>query len=391
MSHIRRLVVVSHVVHYRHGAGLFAYGPYAREIDIWADLFPEVIIAAPCRDEAPPLDSLPFTRANIRIAAQKEHGGDSLRAKLAQIVALPALTIGLARTLAGADAVHVRCPGNLGLLGAVLAPLFSRRVVAKYAGQWNGYRGEPFTVRCQRWLLASRWWCGPVTVYGAWPNQPLHVVSFFTSMMSGDQLQRAGAIAETKRIGTPLRVLFSGVLSPRKRAAALLDGVKLATERGVAIELVLVGDGPERRRLERQAAALGIADRATFIGALPFEEALRWYEWAHCLVLPSVHSEGWPKVVAEAMSFALVCVAVDHGQLKSMLDRRGRLLARGDAEEIAGALVDIATHPAHYEAMAHAGALWARQYSLEGLRSALATLLSTEWQASLRVERAPIA
>src|SRR5438874_10710117 len=173
---IGKLVVVSHVVHYRVGETLFAYGPYAREIDIWADLFPEVVIAAPCRREVPPADCLPFTRRNIAVAAQREEGGDTVRAKLAQILALPALTLGLARVLRDADAVHVRCPGNLGLIGAVIAPLFSRRLVAKYAGQWDGYRGEPLAVRLQRWLLSSRWWRGPVTVYGRWPNQPRHVV-----------------------------------------------------------------------------------------------------------------------------------------------------------------------------------------------------------------------
>jgi hypothetical protein len=43
-----------------------------------------------------------------------------------------------------ADAIHVRCPGNLGVL---LAPLFTRRLVAKYAGQWNGHHGERFALR----------------------------------------------------------------------------------------------------------------------------------------------------------------------------------------------------------------------------------------------------
>src|SRR5438874_1443075 len=113
---------------------LFAYGPYAREIDIWADLFPEVVIAAPCRVAAPPADCLRFTRPNIRLSPQREKGGETLRAKLSQIFALPALTLGLVRVIRGADAVHVRCPGNLGLIGAAVAPLFSTRLVAKYAG-----------------------------------------------------------------------------------------------------------------------------------------------------------------------------------------------------------------------------------------------------------------
>lgn len=42
---MKRLVVISHVIHYRKAGELYAFGPYSREIDVWADLFPEVLIA----------------------------------------------------------------------------------------------------------------------------------------------------------------------------------------------------------------------------------------------------------------------------------------------------------------------------------------------------------
>lgn len=387
VDEVGRLVVVSHVTHYMHEGVLSAYGPYAREIDIWADLFPEVVIAAPCRAGAPPPDALPFTRANIRVAPQHETGGDELAAKLWQLLMLPAHAWRLGKALRGADAVHVRCPGNLGLMGAALAPLFSSRLVAKYAGQWNGYEGEPLTVRAQRAVLRSRWWRGPVTVYGAWPGQPAHVVPFFTSMMTAEQVERAVKVAARKSVGSPLRVLFSGRLVAAKRVSALLEGVAMASRAGVRVETVVVGDGPERERLEKQARSSGIGDGVRFTGALGFDEALKWYEWAHCLVLPSRHSEGWPKVVAEAMCHGLVCIAVAHGQVPAMLEGRGVLLPEGTGEEIADALADIARRPAHYDETARAASLWARGHSLEGLRGSLAEMLSERWGTPLRPGR----
>ena len=145
-----RLLIVSSVIHYRHGSGLFAYGPYAREVDIWADLFPEVIIAAPCRDEAPPGDCLGFTRPNISLRRQAETGGETFKAKAEQVLKLPTLVWGLSSAMREADAIHVRCPGNLGLLGIVLAPLFSRYLIATYAGQWCCDPSEAWRVRFQR-------------------------------------------------------------------------------------------------------------------------------------------------------------------------------------------------------------------------------------------------
>jgi glycosyltransferase involved in cell wall biosynthesis len=378
-----KLLIVSHVIHYQHQGQLYAYGPYTREIDIWADLFPQVLIASPCRYEPPPGDAIPFTRANISMVPQPETGGETRQAKLIQVALLPLLLLTLARAMWRADAIHVRGPGNLGLLGVLLAPLFSPYRVAKYANQWNGYPNEPVTVRLQRDLLRSRWWGAPVTVYGEWPHQPPHVVPFFTSMMTDEQVQRAISVAHSKTLDTPLRVLYTGRLETVKRVPVLLDALALAFERGVELDVVILGDGSERKRLEEQAAQLGIKDKIRFIGALPYDQALAWYEWGHCLVLPSKRSEGWPKVVAEAMCYGLVCIAVRQGQVPAMLTDRGILLDSGTAEEIAAALECIAQNPAQYQSMMRDASTWARRYSLEGLRDALRDLLSTRWQTPL--------
>jgi glycosyltransferase involved in cell wall biosynthesis len=331
------------------------------------------------RHEQPPGFALPFTRPNISVQRQREVGGDTVAAKIGLVLAVPALALDLARTMYGADAVHVRCPGNLGLLGVCLAPLLCRHLVAKYAGQWNGYTGEPATVRLQRALLRSSWWRGPVTVYGRWPGQPAHVVPFFTSMMTARQVERAVAAAGVKRTHTPLRVLYAGVLTARKRVSVLLDAVKVAVDRGVPLRLTILGSGPDEGSLRQLAERLGIADVTDFVGAIPFDAALDWYEWADCLVLPSRHSEGWPKVVAEAMTHGVVAIAVAHGHVPTMLQGRGIVLESGTADEIAVALQSVADRPEEYRALAHAASSWASQYSLEGLRDALAELLSDRW------------
>ncbi len=191
---IQKLLVVTHVAHYERGDRICAYGPYAREIDIWADLFPRLSIAAPVRKGDPPGDCLPLTRSNIELIPQRETGGTTASAKIRQILAVPSLLLGLGRAMASADAIHVRCPGNLGLLGVILGPLFSRYLVAKYAGQWTAFPSEPWAAALQRSLLRSRWWRGPVTVYGAWPDQPRHVVPFFTAILNAGQLSSRLAI-----------------------------------------------------------------------------------------------------------------------------------------------------------------------------------------------------
>jgi Glycosyl transferases group 1 len=373
-----RLLITSHVIHYRHGGRLFAYGPYAREIEQWADLFSEIEIASPCREQAPPGDCLPFERANIRILPQKEAGGATLAAKLGLIVSVPAMAVGLARAMQRADAIHVRCPGNLGLIGTVLAPLFSRRIIAKYAAQWDGGEGEPFSARLQRAILRSRWWKGPVTVYGASPDSPRHVVPFFTSLLSAEQLERARVSAARERRGPGLRVLYTGRLSRAKNVDVLLHAAARARATGHGVSAVIVGEGPERGALERLAASLGIAAHVEFTGGQPFEAVIGHLESADALVLAS-ETEGWPKSIAEGMAFGLACIGSNIGFVPQMLEGRGFTVAPRDQDALTAALLKVAESPDRLAPMRLAASSWAQRYSLEGLRDALRDLMDEWW------------
>jgi glycosyltransferase involved in cell wall biosynthesis len=77
-------------------------------------------------------------------------------------------------------------------------------------------------------------------------------------------------------------------------------------------EYWIVGDGPERRRLQALARRLGVAERVHFLGHLPREEVLRLLAQAHALVHPSLHdSGGW--VCLEAMAAGRPVICLDLG------------------------------------------------------------------------------
>jgi len=323
-----RLLVISPVVHYRHRGQFHAFAGYAREMDVWADLFGRITIAAPCRNEPPAGDCLPLTGEHIALHRVIETGG------------------------------------------TILAPLYSRHLVAKFAGQWNGYPGEPWTERLQRRLLGSRWWPGPVLVYGVWPNQPPNVVPLFTSVMTAADLSRARRARVHRRFGGSLRILFVGRLVPTKNVDVLISALARLEEKSVAFSCDIVGDGPERPRLKAQVARLGLNHRVLFSGGLPLTEVLAHYERADVLVRAS-EAEGWPKVIAEGMAFGLVCIGSNRGLMPWMLDEgRGLTVPPGDAGALAAALERVATDPEIARSSARATGAW-RHYSLEDLRAAL--------------------
>ncbi len=74
-------------------------------------------------------------------------------------------------------------------------------------------------------------------------------------------------------------------------------------------EYWIVGDGPERRSLERLSQKLGVAEKTRFFGALPRSEALERLAECDVLVHPSLHdSGGWVCVEAMAAGRPVICL-----------------------------------------------------------------------------------
>jgi glycosyltransferase involved in cell wall biosynthesis len=180
-----------------------------------------------------------------------------------------------------------------------------------------------------------------------------------------------------------------GRLAPNKNVDVLISAVAELQRRGIAAECVIVGDGPERGTLEAIVERHGLEKSVQLTGALPFDEAQEWYERADALVLAS-DAEGWPKAIAEAMAFGLVCVGSDRGFTRRMLaDGRGILVQPRDLTGLADLLADVARHPERYDDMRARASLWAQQYSLEGLRRAIGSLLRDWWGVDLEADPQP--
>jgi glycosyltransferase involved in cell wall biosynthesis len=140
------------------------------------------------------------------------------------------------------------------------------------------------------------------------------------------------------------RVVGVGGLEKEKGFDVLLRGCRVSLDRGLPVELELVGDGPERERLHRLSQDLGIEDRVTFRGWLPFAEAREAIRRANVLVHPSAGlGDGAPNVIKEAMALGTPVVASAVAGIPGLLEegRCGVLVAPGDPEAIASALAQL--------------------------------------------------
>jgi L-malate glycosyltransferase len=108
------------------------------------------------------------------------------------------------------------------------------------------------------------------------------------------------------------------------------------------VSLLLLGDGPERDRLQGMARELGIEDRVEFRGFVPENEKFQILANADLFSLTSLH-EGFGVVYLEAMYCGLPVVAADEGGQVDLLKdgTTGRLVPVGQVAPLTGALTEL--------------------------------------------------
>jgi glycosyltransferase involved in cell wall biosynthesis len=153
-------------------------------------------------------------------------------------------------------------------------------------------------------------------------------------------------------------VLYVGRLSPEKGVELLVEAWRQVSDG--ALELVVVGDGPLRERLERRPAP-----RLRFTGWLPTEEVRSRMLKARALVLPSVWYEGQPVTVLEALAAGLPVLGSDIGGVPELLAPLGQgwLAAPGEVSSWAAALRALAHHERVEPASVRARGLYERSFS----------------------------
>lgn len=334
---------MSHTVHHVDASGrVVGWGPTVREIDALATLFDEVRHVAPLHAGPPPASALPYAAANVRLVPVSASGGERWTDKVRVLFGWPGVLRTIGRELDEADAVHVRAPANIALAALLLLRRRERPTVRwiKYAGNWSPPGGEPWSYRLQRRLLRRGIPGAVVTVNGEWPNEPPHVRSFRNPSLTDQELAEGRAAALAKPHPPPLRLLFVGRVEEAKGAGRCVEILRRLRRGGVAAELELVGDGPERQALERRVSEGPDADAIAFRGRLPRPAIAESYARAHVLLLPSTASEGWPKVLSEGMAYGAVPVASAISSVPEYLARFGcgRALPALDVDRFAAEL-----------------------------------------------------
>ncbi|HEV2750125.1 MAG TPA: glycosyltransferase family 4 protein [Gemmatimonadales bacterium] len=247
------------------------------------------------------------------------------------------------------DVVHVHWPMPHALFGAVARATCGARLVTLWYGvELRWVQGSlPWLRWLVRWALNTSDQVVAISSYTAREikrvsDVPVRVIPYTVG------LPTVAPPSPAARRDGGFRVLFVGRLVERKGVAELIEGVRRLSPT-LDVRLDVIGDGPERARLEALVREGGLGDRVTLRGRVSAAELRAAYGAADAFALPSIldsrsDTEGLGVVLLEAMSYGVPVIGSDIGGIPDIIvdGETGLLVPPGNPAALAAALRRLA-------------------------------------------------
>lgn len=367
-------LIITHVQHQLKANDISAYAPYVREMNLWLKHVDEVVLVAPKSLSEKTAIDLSYNHDSIQFNQIPAIEFTSLEKAINSLFKLPKILRIIYKACKMANHIHLRCPGNIGLLGCLVQIFFPKKIkTAKYAGNWDPKAKQPVSYKFQKWLLSNTFLTKnmSVLVYGHWENQSRNIKPFFTATFSNDEIEPV----KVRNYSEALQFVFVGTLVEGKRPLLAIQIVERLYKNGRKVSLDIYGDGVLRSELEDYGKGNNLSQIIRFHGNREKQEIKQVLKNAHFLILPS-KSEGWPKAIAEAMFFGTIPVATSVSCIPDMLDfgARGILIA----PDLEAAITEIEKYLAdtnRLENMSQDAAKWSQTFILDKFETEIVKLL----------------
>ncbi|RAR70224.1 glycosyltransferase [Flavobacterium aciduliphilum] len=321
-----KFVIITHVPHFVYGNSISAYAPYVMEMNIWSKYVDELIIVAPRSFQKKESIDCNYSHSKIKFIEINSFDVLSSKNTFLALLKIPIIGITIFKAMRYSDHIHLRCPGNIGLLGCLIQVFFPKKTkTAKYAGNWDPCAKQPLSYRFQKWILHNTFLTKNmnVLVYGTWNNQSKNIKSFFTATYSDADIEEI----QPRKLEGQINFIFVGTLTKGKQPLYAIQLIEALKMKGFEVNLSIYGEGAEMPFLKHYIESNNLHPFICLKGNVSKETMKGVYKNSHFLLLPS-KSEGWPKVIAEAMFWGCLPVTTSVSCVSSMLGfgSRGILL-----------------------------------------------------------------
>lgn len=372
-----KFAIITFVPHILKDSKYYAYSPYVREMNVWSKYAKEIILVAPqVLGKLSPIEN-PYNHKNINFIKIDSFDVLNLKSIVLSIYKIPRISWHIFSAMQKADHIHLRCPGNVGLLGCFIQILFPNKPkTAKYAGNWDSKSKQPWTYKLQRWILNNTFLTRnmKVLVYGNWEGVSKNVVPFFTATYSeSDKVP-----LQNLMLNSTIDFIFVGTLVSGKRPLYAIQLVEDLYRKGFDVRLRLFGEGVERGKLMSYIMERQLQNIISLQGNQNSDTVKKAYQNSHFVVLPS-ESEGWPKVIAEGMFWGCVPISSSVSCTPYMLNygERGVLLTM-DLENDVRQIETLLSNVTDFDKKRIEASNWSRKYTLDFFEKEILEILNSK-------------
>ncbi|RED19560.1 glycosyltransferase involved in cell wall biosynthesis [Flavobacterium cutihirudinis] len=369
-----KFAIITHVCHIKSNNQYYGYAPYIREMNIWLKDVDKVIVVAPLMQGNPTEIDIPYKNDKIDFYKVQDFDFVNVENSFRSVLKLPKIFWNIFWAMKKADHIHLRCPGNMGLLGCIAQIFFpSKKKTAKYAGNWDQKSKQPATYCLQKWILSNTFLTRnmQVLVYGEWENQSKNIKSFFTATYSDSEKE----IVIKNNIESDSVFIFVGSLVSGKNPIYAVKLVEQLVKNNKKVLLNIFGEGIERVNLENYIKSNQLENFVFLHGNQSKETLKQFYKKSHFVILPS-KSEGWPKAIAEGMFWRCVPLATNVSCVPFMIDygKRGILLEMNVKKDLAQ-VKEIILDQNKFEEMSKLASVWSQNYTIDEFEIEIEKLL----------------
>jgi len=380
-----KLAVISHKVCWRSSgspSGFITDGGFPQQIGAISELFDETRVVVPCRTSSNTSGLSPLVGNNLSIIPLSEPKGEGFLRKINIPFWLIRNCLTILRESRKADAVHSPIPGDVGTIGMLTAMILRKPLFVRHCGNWLVQR----TIAEQFWKWSMEHFAGGRNVMLATggSDMPPSERNPNVEWIFATSLRKAEIETNVPRAlpdEGPIRLIIVCRQEERKGTDVVIDSLPMILEKLPTVTLDVVGGGYKLDQFRKQAAARNVEDQVNFHGKVVHAQVIELLKKSHLFCYPTSASEGFPKVVIEAMAIGLPVITTPVSVLPHLIGgKNGILLDRSAPTDLANAVLELCSDRARYRSLSASAIETAKSFSLESWRERIREKLVETWK-----------
>lgn len=382
-----RLAIISHKVCWNLPDSSSNYqtdGGFPLQIGAVSEMFDETKLLVPCEETKEKAGAIPITGKNLHIRPLSVSKSQGLIRKLGFPWWLIKNGRIIWREIHRADAVHAPIPGDVGTVGMIFALLQRKPLFVRYCGNW----AVQTTTAEQFWKWSMEKFAGGRNVMfatggiDAAPSvRNSNIRWIFSTSLKNSDLEKS-TIRRFPSDGK-LKLITACRLEERKGVDIVIKSFPLILKTFPQATLDVVGSGSLLNEFKLQTKKLNVGEKVTFHGKVSQPKVVELMKKAHIFCFPTSASEGFPKVVIEALACGLPVVTTKVSVLPQLIGQAGGiLLDTATDENLAEAVISICGDAERYTRLSAKAIATARQYSLENWQTLIGENLRRDWNVA---------